>query len=557
MERRRLACGPALVAALLAPACDAGAPAVNAPTDDATLAETALPDEVSGDTETGDAVMADAATDVAAEADTHDLDADVPEDAGPELPEGSDTEAPDAEAPDAEAPDAEAPDAAAPLPPGCGDGRLDPGEGCDDGPGNSDFQPDACRTDCRPARCGDGVNDAAEACDDGNGWGGDGCSSRCVAELELPEREPNNTVATAAQVEGGSVVAGSLPEGDRDCFRLRVNEPGWLRATMQPVETGGRCPDTWLRLFDPRGAQTALANRAAGTTCSELGPALHPMTNFLLTGDYVVCVDGFLGAVATDYRLRFETGSDACDRPQSFTLAFDLDEDGLADACDPDRDDDGVPNASDNCHSVPNGAAPPSWPLDADGRLRRWALLGAFGQSGGTACIPLEDQLPADVGPSMAASSPEPGLRTSAGPWTWHRATDDVLDFTSLYTRLAARSVLAAAWVFSERSQGAEVRLGSDDGVRVWLNDTVILSQSACRAIARDQDILPVTLRAGWNRLLFHVRDNGGGWSLRARVTGPGGVALPGLLQGVTPATGAIAPQADSDGDGLGDACEP
>lgn len=51
----------------------------------------------------------------------------------------------------------------------CGDGVLthDDGERCDDGVFNSDLQPDACRTDCRPARCGDGVLDSTEQCDDG------------------------------------------------------------------------------------------------------------------------------------------------------------------------------------------------------------------------------------------------------------------------------------------------------------------------------------------------------------------------------------------------------
>jgi hypothetical protein len=51
--------------------------------------------------------------------------------------------------------------------PTCGDGHIDPGETCDDGPANSDTTPDACRTDCTPARCGDAVIDTGETCDDG------------------------------------------------------------------------------------------------------------------------------------------------------------------------------------------------------------------------------------------------------------------------------------------------------------------------------------------------------------------------------------------------------
>lgn len=49
----------------------------------------------------------------------------------------------------------------------CGDGHVDPTEECDEGEGNDDHKPQACRSDCRKAHCGDGVKDEAEACDDG------------------------------------------------------------------------------------------------------------------------------------------------------------------------------------------------------------------------------------------------------------------------------------------------------------------------------------------------------------------------------------------------------
>lgn len=47
----------------------------------------------------------------------------------------------------------------------CGDGVVDPGEGCDQGPANSDTTPDACRKGCVPAGCGDGVFDSVDVCD--------------------------------------------------------------------------------------------------------------------------------------------------------------------------------------------------------------------------------------------------------------------------------------------------------------------------------------------------------------------------------------------------------
>jgi len=50
----------------------------------------------------------------------------------------------------------------------CGNARLDQSEDCDDGEGNSDDEPNACRTNCELPRCGDGVEDDGEECDEGD-----------------------------------------------------------------------------------------------------------------------------------------------------------------------------------------------------------------------------------------------------------------------------------------------------------------------------------------------------------------------------------------------------
>jgi fibro-slime domain-containing protein len=71
----------------------------------------------------------------------------------------------------------------------CGNGRLDPGEACDDG----NLVPyDGCSSLCTrellcnregcEAVCGDGFRVGRESCDDGNSRDGDGCSATCAIE---------------------------------------------------------------------------------------------------------------------------------------------------------------------------------------------------------------------------------------------------------------------------------------------------------------------------------------------------------------------------------------
>ena len=64
----------------------------------------------------------------------------------------------------------------------CGDGSATGNEACDLGSGNSDSEPDGCRSDCSAATCGDGVTDSGEQCDDGNDIDDDNCSNVCLGE---------------------------------------------------------------------------------------------------------------------------------------------------------------------------------------------------------------------------------------------------------------------------------------------------------------------------------------------------------------------------------------
>jgi cysteine-rich repeat protein len=71
--------------------------------------------------------------------------------------------------------------------PKCGDGKVDPGEGCDDGANNGDSK--ACTSKCTKQVCGDGYLGANEACDDGNQNNGDGCEKTCVKTPVMPAKD--------------------------------------------------------------------------------------------------------------------------------------------------------------------------------------------------------------------------------------------------------------------------------------------------------------------------------------------------------------------------------
>ena len=79
-------------------------------------------------------------------------------------------------------------------------------------------------------------------------------------------------------------------------------------------------------------------------------------------------------------------------------------------------------------------------------------------------------------------------------------------------------------YVFSPEELKTHMLIGSDDGVRIWLNDNLIHSNPAYRGAYPDQDRISVELKKGWNKLLVKVLQGGGGWGFYVRFIDPEGV---------------------------------
>jgi hypothetical protein len=83
--------------------------------------------------------------------------------------------------------------------------------------------------------------------------------------------------------------------------------------------------------------------------------------------------------------------------------------------------------------------------------------------------------------------------------------------------------VYALAYVLSPDDRAAHLLLGSDDGVRVWVNDELVHTNPAYRGAYPDQDRVPVSLKKGWNKLLVKVLQGAGGWGYYVRFADPRG----------------------------------
>jgi HEAT repeat protein len=83
--------------------------------------------------------------------------------------------------------------------------------------------------------------------------------------------------------------------------------------------------------------------------------------------------------------------------------------------------------------------------------------------------------------------------------------------------------------VWSPKEQKAQLEMGSDDGIKVWLNGELVHANNATRPASPGQDKAEVTLKEGWNPVLVKVTQGGGEWAACVRVRRPDGNKLEGL----------------------------
>ncbi len=83
--------------------------------------------------------------------------------------------------------------------------------------------------------------------------------------------------------------------------------------------------------------------------------------------------------------------------------------------------------------------------------------------------------------------------------------------------------VYGLVYVFSPDDRKIPLLVGSDDGVKIWINDAIVHVNPAYRAAAPDQDTVMVRLHRGWNKVLVKVLQGAGGWGFFMRFADPKG----------------------------------
>jgi len=84
----------------------------------------------------------------------------------------------------------------------------------------------------------------------------------------------------------------------------------------------------------------------------------------------------------------------------------------------------------------------------------------------------------------------------------------------------------ALSYVYSPEDITLPLLIGSDDGIKVFVNDEVVFRFLDVRIAAPDQDEIPIHLKKGWNKILLKIENNFGGYAFYARIRDVEGMLL-------------------------------
>jgi CubicO group peptidase (beta-lactamase class C family) len=166
-------------------------------------------------------------------------------------------------------------------------------------------------------------------------------------------------------------------------------------------------------------------------------------------------------------------------------------------------------NLNLSCQSVQNQSAGFRQPVEPGRFLRSWLIGGPLKATRDTSGVSNE------AAQEKLFNEPD----TSAGGIKWISFTSpaDVIKFDSLFPSTDYAMAYAVTEITSESDRTALLGIGSDDAVRVTLNGKSVHRNFIARAVNEDDDVIPVDLKKGVNRLVIQVQNIEGGWGFMAR----------------------------------------
>jgi len=98
--------------------------------------------------------------------------------------------------------------------------------------------------------------------------------------------------------------------------------------------------------------------------------------------------------------------------------------------------------------------------------------------------------------------------------WRPYHSPEDKIDLAASFNYREAGAAYAVSWVFSDQDQDVTLSVGSDDGIRLWVNGEKVDDVKGGRQAKPGSDIVKAHLKKGWNEVRAKVDNIIGTWEL-------------------------------------------
>ncbi|HPO07561.1 MAG TPA: hypothetical protein PLZ55_02750 [bacterium] len=156
----------------------------------------------------------------------------------------------------------------------------------------------------------------------------------------------------------------------------------------------------------------------------------------------------------------------------------------------------------------------PSWMGNLD-TITSWNIIGPFdntGRKGHDTVYPPEQNT--DLGMTCQGVD---------GPAKWTRISAPegrgYVDLRVHFKTTEWTTAYALAYLHADQDVDAQLRVGSNDSLKVWLGGEQVYDYPQERGAVIDNDVIAVRIRAGWTPVLLKISNSEKGWGFYFRVT--------------------------------------
>jgi len=122
--------------------------------------------------------------------------------------------------------------------------------------------------------------------------------------------------------------------------------------------------------------------------------------------------------------------------------------------------------------------------------------------------LPANAAVPSTIDPNATLAGRD-------GPIDWQvvgNRPGDYVDLAGLYPDVVGACAIAISFISSSAEQSATLKVGSDDGVTIWLNDELVYEHRINRPYRPGDDQVTLTFHEGQNKLAVRIDQGTGDW---------------------------------------------